>query len=613
VLPIAIVAVGAVSPLGEGESAFAVGTAGERPETRVRRDSDLAARGLARPFAARAAPDMAGADRAQALLGRAAEMLVDELDRNLDGWRSRRVALCIGTSAGGMPSLELALGTRARSLAIDPRTAKNALYDGPLSVLSLWFDGPIVQVLAACASSTVAIGLGCRWLEANAVDLVIAGGYDALSDFVATGFEALGATTASALKPFRADRDGMALGEGAALVGLIRAGEAERTFGHVLGFSVTNDAVHITAPDPEGRGLARAASAALGDAAVGPNDIDLVSAHATATPHNDRAETRAIAQVLGTAATRVVVHPFKAAIGHCLGASGALEALAALGAMRSAILPGALGSGPIEPGFSSRMLEANQAGESRTCLKLSSGFGGSNAVLVLAQTPGRAKARTPRAVGSLSAGTWVTAPSFEAIGRLRAVDEARIARLSNAGALAATAIASALDGLESLPRSRVGVVVGTSVGCLEENEVFDRTRRERGPRAVEPRRFSRTSPNLPAGECAIAFGLLGPAFAVGGGPTAPLEALLVGLDLVAAGDADYVLVVTCDEVGDVARELFSAAGLIAPSHGAQAVVLGANGLENPIDRRILLELLTERTRTDAPVGLVAALHRAIGH
>jgi 3-oxoacyl-[acyl-carrier-protein] synthase II len=612
VRPIAIVAVGAVSPLGSGESAFAVGAAGERPETRVGRDQGLASLGLARPFAARAARGIAGADRAQALLGSAAEMLVSELDRKLDGWRSRRVALCIGSSAGGMPSLERALATRARSLPIDRTTAKSALYDGPLSVLSPWFEGPGVQVLAACASSTVAIGLGCRWLESNAADLVIAGGYDALSDFVATGFEALGATTASELRPFRADRDGMALGEGAALVALVRAGETDQTFGHVLGFSVTNDAVHVTAPDPEGRGLARAANAALGDAALEASDIDLVSAHATATLHNDRAETRAIADVFGTAAARVVVHPFKAAIGHCLGASGALEALAALGAMQSAILPGALGSGPTEPGFSSRLLDANQAGESRTCLKLSSGFGGSNAVLVLAKAPGRAKARTHRAAFSFSVGARVTTPSFEAIGRLRAVDEARVARLSNAGALAATAIASALDRLEPLPRSRVGVVVGTSVGCLEENELFDRTRRERGPRAVEPRRFSRTSPNLPAGECAIAFGFLGPAFAVGGGPNAPLEALLVGSDLVAASDADYVLVVTCDEVGEVATELFSAAGLIAPPHGAQAVVLAANGLENPIDRRILVELLTDRTGTDAPVGLVAALNRATG-
>jgi 3-oxoacyl-[acyl-carrier-protein] synthase II len=604
VLPIAIVAVGAVSPLGSGDSAFAVGAAGERPETRVRRDSSFASLGLVRPFAARAALDSAGADRAQALLASAAEMLVRELDRNLDGWRSRRVALCIGSSAGGMPSLELALGLRARSLPIDPQTAKNALYDGPLSVLSPWFDGPVVQVLAACASSTVAIGLGCRWLEANVADLVIAGGYDALSDFVATGFEALGATTTSELRPFRADRDGMALGEGAALVGLVRAREAGRTFGHVLGFSVTNDAVHVTAPDPEGRGLARAANAAMSDAARDSNAIDLVSAHATATHHNDRAETRAIADVLGTAASRVVVHPFKAAIGHCLGASGALEALAALGAMRNSILPGALGSGPTEPGFSSRLLEENQAGESRTCLKLSSGFGGSNAVLVLAPTPGTAEARTRRAVGSLSVGAWVTTPSFEAIGRLRAVDEARVARLSNAGALAATAVASALAGLESLPRSRVGVVVGTSVACLEENEGFDRTRRERGPRAVEPRRFSRTSPNLPAGECAIAFGFLGPAFAVGGGPTAPLEALLVGSDLVAAGDADYVVVVTCDEVGEVARELFSTAGLVLPEHGARALLLGAQGFERPIDRCVLAELLGHGTPTDTGASLL---------
>jgi 3-oxoacyl-[acyl-carrier-protein] synthase-1/3-oxoacyl-[acyl-carrier-protein] synthase II len=438
------------------------------------------------------------------------------------------------------------------------------------------------------------MGLGARWLESGAADLVIAGGYDALSVFVAVGFDALGATTASALAPFRVARDGMALGEGAALVALVRAIDAPNPLGYVEGFCATNDAVHVTAPDPEGRGLAKAAAGALADAVRGASDIDLVSAHATATIHNDAAEARAIRRTLGSAPTVPVVHPFKAVTGHCLGASGTLETLAALAAMRAGILPAARGEGAIEGEFFGRLLVRNEAGNVRACLKLSSGFGGSNAALVVGTTARAAppSPRARRAVRILSLGEFVVAPSFEAIEPFRVADEARVARLSPGGALAATAVASALGALGPLPRARVGVVLGTTAACLEENARFHRVQREKGARAAEPKRFVRTSPNLPAGECAIAFGLLGPAFAVGGGPSAALEALLVSSELVAWGDADVMVAVVCDEVGDTTQALFSAARVPIPAHGARAVVLGVEtGDARSFDPQILLDVL----------------------
>ena len=289
-----------------------------------------------------------------------------------------------------------------------------------------------------------------------------------------------------------------------------------------------------------------------------------------------------------------MVHPFKAVTGHCLGASGTLETLAALAAMRSGVLPAARGEGPIEGELFGRLLVRNEAGNARACLKLSSGFGGSNAALVLGTTARAAppSPRPRRAVRVLSLGEFVVEPSFEAIEPFRVADEARVVRLSAGGALAATAVASALGALGSVPHARVGVVVGTTAACLEENARFHRVHREKGARAVEPKRFVRTSPNLPAGECAIAFGFLGPAFAVGGGPNAALEALLVSSELVARGDADTVVAVVCDEVGDTTQALFSAARVPVPAHGARAVVLGAEtGGARSLDPRILLELL----------------------
>jgi hypothetical protein len=240
-------------------------------------------------------------------------------------------------------------------------------------------------------------------------------------------------------------------------------------------------------------------------------------------------------------------------------------------------------------------------------------------------------ARPRRTVRVLAVGAQVIEASFDAILAFRAAEEARIARLSRGGALAATAVASVLAALRRrdvpplrvlrsgpgggppLPRERTGIVIGTSVACLEEDEKFDRARRERGMRAVEPKTFSRTSPNLPAGECAIAFGFTGAAFAVGGGPRAAVEALVVGSDLVQAGDLDHVVVVVSDEVGVVATDLFSAAGLSVPEHGARAVVLAAGPDGAPLDRAALGEMLASNELPETGARLFAgALSRAAG-
>jgi len=581
--PIAVVASGVVSPLGEGEAGVSIGEPGERPRSAVAVDPILKKEGLLRPRAARVAltvPPLV--DRAAWLLERAALGLVAELDRVLPDWRSRRGALFIGSSGGGMPSLERALALRAAKEPVPPELARAATYAGPLAVLDPLFAPawPRTQLLAACVSSTVAIGIGCRALDAGDVDFVIAGGYDALSSFIASGFEALGATSADEPRPFRATRDGVALGEGAALVALARATDVAPVLGSVLGFGTTSDAVHVTAPDPAGKGLIRAANAALADAGLRAEAVDLVSAHATATPHNDGAETAALAAVLGRDAERVVVHPYKAVVGHTLGAAGAIEVLAALGAMRRGILPAALGSGALEPDFACRLLEKNERGRVQTVIKLSSAFGGSNAALVLgppaSETSVRRGARAKRSVRVAHEGARITAPDPALLARRTRLDEIRVERLDRASALAVTAVAQAFDAepaLLAVAPERVAIIVATEVGSLEQNELFDARRREQGARGAEPRRFPATSPNLPAGVCSIAFGVLGPSFAVGGGPGAADAASGVARLLIAAGDADLVIVVVVDDVGSVVRDLLRAGSVAQPADGAKAICL----------------------------------------
>jgi 3-oxoacyl-[acyl-carrier-protein] synthase-1/3-oxoacyl-[acyl-carrier-protein] synthase II len=595
--PIAILAAGVVSPLGEGAAAFSVGELGARPETRVAHDSALAAAGLRRPNVARVSLETSG-DRARALLERALSSLLTELERVLPSFRELRLGIAIGTSSGGLGTLTELLAERAAGRVLDPARARASSYFGPLSALDRFELDPvrITQVLAACASSTVAMGIACRWLEADRCDLVIAGGYDALTLFAAAGFEVLGATTASVPQPFRKARDGLALGEGAALVALARNHEGH-VLGHVLGFGVGCDASHVTAPDRSGAGLARAARAALADAQVEPAQIDLISAHATATPFNDSAEAHAIAAVIGATAERVAVHPFKAVAGHTLGAAGTLETLAALSAASRGVLPGALGEGEIESAFSAHLCTQNMPGNAAQILKLSTAFGGVNAALVVTpHLPRRpASARARHRVRLRGLGEPQLVPDLALIAGQTTLLELDLERFDRPSLLGLSAAANLLERqpLAVSARGSCGVLVGTMSASLEVNELFAARLRERGPRGAEPRRFPATSPNLPAGRVAIAFGLQGPAFSVGAGALAALEALLLAIELLEAGDAESLLVVALEDVGPVVRDVFVASGLPRPEPGALAALLDTGDAGMPLEPDGLASRLRE--------------------
>ncbi len=607
--PVSIVAAAAESALGSGRAAYDVGVAGDVPRSRIAEDARLRDAGFARPWVGRAVTlglEEAGVDPAEALLARAVRALVVALDAWQPGWRRCRVGLVLGTSSGGMIALCRALALRREGRAVPKELAEGAPYFGPLRALAALGVVPVAQaqVLAACASSGAAIGLACRWLSLGRADLVIAGGYDGVGELVASGFESLGATTNGPPSPFRKDRDGMALGEGAALLALSPSGEPKGGAGYVRGFGMTSDASHVTAPDPEGKGLVSAARAALDDAALEPSDIELVSAHATATPLNDAAEARALATLLD-GVPPVPVHPLKAVIGHTLGASSALEALAALDAMKRGVVPAAVGTGDVDEAFRGRLLERNESGAPRTCLKLSAAFGGANAALVLTTEPGEGRAPSRHHVTIVGRGEPCVAADLAAIAAETRLPRAAVSRLDPLSASVVAAAASALSRAGSLARESMGVVVGTAAATLEIDAAFAQRLSERGPRGVDPRRFPATSPNLPAGNCTIAFGLKGPSLAVGAGQDADIEALLVGFDLIAAGDAESVIVIAAEQVGDVVRELWGTMGLSAPEDGALAVVLGRSLAD---DGRVLAAVGRARDARSRP-GWDAQLRR----
>jgi 3-oxoacyl-[acyl-carrier-protein] synthase II len=309
----------------------------------------------------------------------------------------------IGTLVDGQDTLRERGGQYVSPLSV-PLMMSNA-GAGALS-MAHGLRGPSFAVSSACASGAHAIGSALRMLQTGEADAVLAGGSEAgLTPLARAAFSALDALSKVGIsRPFDARRDGFVMGEGAAVLVLERADAAQargaRVLGVIRGYGATSDAHHLTAPREDGAGQAGAMTAALADAGVGPEQIDYVNAHGTSTPLNDRAETAAIKLALGEHAQRIPVSSTKSAIGHLLGAAGAVEAVATLLALRDRVAPPTIGLTEPEEGLdldyvpgSARPLALNSNGngdgsahgQDRPVLALSNsfGFGGHNAVLCL--------------------------------------------------------------------------------------------------------------------------------------------------------------------------------------------------------------------------------------
>src|SRR5215510_8505795 len=292
-----------------------------------------------------------------------------------------RIAVVLGTALGGVGELERALTPRGRF-----RHAAGALYDSPAHALArrLGARGPVLTVGAACAAGATAIGNGADLLRTGVVDVVVAGGYDALCRFVMRGFDALRSLTRERVRPFDRRRSGLLLGEAAALVMMVRDADGSRLrLGRLLGHASSSDGSHIAAPHPEGRGLEHAVRGALDAAGVASDAVDFVSAHGTGTPLNDKIETAVLRRVLGPRAGAVPVNAIKGALGHTMGAAATLEAIMCLLASRDGLVPGTAGFEEADPACDLDVSGTTRAARPRVSLSTSLGFGGCNAALVL--------------------------------------------------------------------------------------------------------------------------------------------------------------------------------------------------------------------------------------
>jgi 3-oxoacyl-[acyl-carrier-protein] synthase II len=297
-----------------------------------------------------------------------------------------RIGVVVGTALGGIDEASRALAAPGTLRALT-----GSVYDGPTRNLARWLGarGPALTVTTACASGATSLGLAADLLRAGQADVVLAGGADGLCRFVQRGFNVLRSLTRDAVRPFDRRRSGLLLGEGAGLVVLERADTAvrrgHRPLGYLLGHASTADGAHITAPDPEGRGLELAVRAALAEAGLAPDALDLVSAHGTGTPANDRVETDVLKRVLGPRAHAIPVNSIKAHLGHTMGAAATLEAIMCLLAGRHGQVPPTLNYGEADPECDLDCVpNAARVWRPRVSLSTSLGFGGCNAALVLA-------------------------------------------------------------------------------------------------------------------------------------------------------------------------------------------------------------------------------------
>jgi 3-oxoacyl-[acyl-carrier-protein] synthase II len=258
------------------------------------------------------------------------------------------------------------------------------------------FRGPNWGVVSACAAGAHAIGTAFRLVQSGEADAVVTGGAEAaLTPMALAGFARMGATSREGVsRPFDARRDGFVVGEGSGVLVLEEARSAKArgadTLGELLGYGATSDAYHLTAPEPGGTGAARAITRALDDASLEPADIDYVNAHGTSTPLNDRSETDAIKAALGSHAKEIPVSSLKSAIGHLLGAGGAVEAIATVLALREGVAPPTLNWDEPEEGLDldytpcvAKPLRPRGNGKAAVAISNSFGFGGHNAVLCL--------------------------------------------------------------------------------------------------------------------------------------------------------------------------------------------------------------------------------------
>jgi 3-oxoacyl-[acyl-carrier-protein] synthase II len=333
----------------------------------------------------------------------AAKMAGADADLDFGREAQERAGVCIGSALGGILFAEEQHGAFVEHgiKAVSPMLAVT-VFGGAAScniAIEFGITGPNTANSNSCAAGTVAIGEAYRFIQDGAAEVMLAGGVEApIAPLCFGSFNVVRAMSTrngepeKASRPFDKGRDGFVMGEGAAILVLEEVGHAERRgapiYGEILGYSLTNDAYHMSAPHPAGAQAARAMTLALADAGLRAEEVDYINAHGSSTPLNDKTETMAIKQVFGEHAWRLPISSTKGMYGHPLGASGAIEAAISALSLIHDYLPPTVNYEVPDPACDLDYIpNVGRRTRVQYILSNSFGFGGINACLVLGRYP----------------------------------------------------------------------------------------------------------------------------------------------------------------------------------------------------------------------------------
>lgn len=578
---------------------------------------------------------------------------------------AERWGVALGSCMGGLRSAEKLARRGADGVSPEDDGRHNllvppqAIAEAVSSAFGL--KGPSLSVNTACASGAHAIAHASESISAGRVDAMLVGGSDAFTETAFAGFTSLQSLSTKPAAPYSKDRDGLSLGEGAGMLVLAEESVARAAgapiLAEVLGYGLSADGYHATAPHPKGEGAARAIRAALESAGIDPEDVAYINGHGTGTPKNDSAESNAVRSALGEAAENTALSSSKSMIGHLLGAAGAVEAIVTVQALVEQIAPPTANFTEVDPKCGLDAVPTARPLAMHTALSNNFAFAGANACVAFGR-PGQE--RTPVQAPADSADDKVVITGYAAVtsagegaealwqawrdGRVLGAEEdgLRVARadfdpkaipprerrrMDRLGQLAVATCRGALEHAGITADERVGVVLGTGLGPMRSIEEFLLPVLAGCPDHGSPAIFPNTVFNAAAGQVAMNVGAKGPTSTVTTGHAAGASALTVAHDLLVQHRAEAVLVPAVEDLSPGVLQAYRRLPLFDDTDYTLAeagitLVLERESTARARGARILAEFAGHGTASDAQGvgrwdpqggGVERAMRQALDH
>lgn len=590
---------------------------------------------------------------------------------SMSGWDvadSGPIPLCLGTSAGAMAVGEayyhskVSAPARRRGLAeqvmlYQPPTQAQFLLD------ALGLHGPVTIIANACASGANAIGHAFKLIRTGRANRAVCGGYDALAGMVFAGFDSLQALSTTTPRPFDAQRDGLALGEGAAVLMLERYEDAVARgapiLAEIVGYGAATDLHHLTQPHPQGDAALLSMTQACAEAGVSARDVRYINSHGTGTPLNDIAEGNAIQRWAGADVSGVMVSSTKAAIGHLLGGAGAVETAICLMAMKEGFVPPTTTIITPDPVCVFDLVREPRNAELDCVLTNSFGFGGANATLILRKprpaSQAASAAVSPKTLdcaitgwGSVSPAGWTSGALHDAVAAGTALAHQSVTRCEGATlrhirpvpalaelpawmkhprlrrctTVARFAVHAAVQALGEARLAevqsgsrRVGIIFCTMNGCVQFSRRFYAEALE-NPAFASPILFPETVYNAPSSHLAGLLGSTAINYTLVGDSAQFVRGIELGRMWLQDGIVDGCLVVAAEELDWISDEALLLFGKkLVAAEGAAAVFLERPSSAGGIRIEALTEALTfgsQLSREAAALQMRAELPSAEG-